>query len=113
MGEAIPHVPAPAPKQHHKWHHYPAHIRRNDAIDAASPVETVPHNPLKSFRSTVASTLPRRFDGSLQACENVASTVLDGPLSGNPRACTPIAPKRARAIARPRGRSPPKSKRSS
>jgi hypothetical protein len=98
MGEAIPHAP-------------PSRNGASTVLAGASTVETVPHNPLKSFKSTVASTLPRRFDGSLQAFENVTSTVLDGPLSRNPH--TPYSAKKARAIARPRGRSPPKSKRSS
>lgn len=71
MGEAIPHAP-------------PSRNGASTVLAGASTIETVPHNPLKSFRSTVASTLPRRFDGSLQAFENVTSTVLDGPLSRNP-----------------------------
>ena len=49
-----------------------------------STVSTVVCNPLKSFRSTVASTVPQRFVTHLQPIDVAASTVLDGPLSRNP-----------------------------
>lgn len=63
----------------------------------SSTVEAVICNPLKSLASTVASTVPRRFARCLQAFEIITSTVLDGPLSGNPH--TPYSPKgSARAL---------------
>jgi hypothetical protein len=65
-----------------------------DCLDGASTVSAVVCKPLKTLASTVASTVPRRFDGRWQVIENVASTVLDGPLSSHPH--TPIAPGRER-----------------
>jgi hypothetical protein len=66
---------------------------------ATSTVSTVACNHLKSFISTVASTVPRRFDGHQQPTDIIASTVLHGPLSPHPH--TPIA------LAGALGRRPP------